>query len=260
MRDLYPAIEPRETFVIDVGDGHLIYAEESGNPRGKPVVVLHGGPGAGSSPEQRRFFDPDAYRIVLLDQRGAGRSTPHASVEHNTTWDLVHDVELLRARLGIERWMVFGGSWGSTLALAYAERCPEIVTELVLRGIFLLRRSELRFIYQDGASHIFPDAWEGYVAPIPVDERDDLIAAYHRRLFGGDDDERLRCAHSWSAWERACSYLVPPNDSNLPETDDEVLAFARIESHYFVNRGFMSHDGQLLDDVDRIRHIPGVIV
>jgi proline iminopeptidase len=260
MRELYPEIDPRGTFFVDAGDGHVIYGEESGNPAGKAVVVLHGGPGAGSSPKQRRFFDPDAYRIVLLDQRGSGLSTPHASVEHNTTWDLVRDVERVRARLGIDRWMVFGGSWGSSLALAYAELHPEVVTEMVLRGIFLLRSSELQFFYQDGASHIFPDAWEDYVAPIPGDERDDLIAAYHRRLFGDDDAERLRCAHSWSAWERACSYLVPPDESGLPETDDEVLAFARIESHYFVNHGFLTHDDQLLDGVDRIRHIPAVIV
>ena len=167
MRELYPEIEPRETFFLDVGDGHTVYGEESGNPAGKPVVVLHGGPGAGSSPRQRRFFDPDAYRIVLLDQRGCGQSTPHADVEHNTTWHLVRDVEQVRAHLGIERWMVFGGSWGSTLALAYAEQHPDVVTELVLRGIFLLRHSELQFLYQDGASHIFPDAWEDYVAPDP---------------------------------------------------------------------------------------------
>src|SRR3954467_3504337 len=191
MRDLYPAIEPSETFVIDVGDGHLIYAEESGNPRGKPVVVLHGGPGAGSSPEQRRFFDPDAYRIVLLDQRGAGRSTPHASVEHNTTWDLVHDVERLREHLAIDRWLVFGGSWGSTLALAYAQKHPERVTELVLRGVFMLRRAEIEFFYQDGASRMFPEAWEHFLGPIPVAERDDLLAAYHRRLFGSDPDEQV---------------------------------------------------------------------
>jgi proline iminopeptidase len=260
MRELYPEIEPRETFRLDVGDGHVVYAEESGNPAGKAVIVLHGGPGAGSSPKQRRFFDPDAYRIVLLDQRGSGKSTPHASVEHNTTWDLVRDVESVRAHLGIDRWMVFGGSWGSTLALAYAEAHPGVVTELVLRGIFLLRHSELQFLYQDGASQIYPDAWEDYVAPIPADERDDLIAAYHRRLSGDDDAERLRCAHMWSAWERACSYLVPPAESGLPETDDEVLAFARIENHYFVNHGFLTHDDQLLDGVERIRHIPAVIV
>ncbi len=260
MRELYPEIEPRETFFLDVGDGHTVYGEESGNPAGKPVVVLHGGPGAGSSPKQRRFFDPDAYRIVLLDQRGCGQSTPHADVERNTTWHLVHDVERVRAHLGVERWMVFGGSWGSTLALAYAEQHPDVVTELVLRGIFLLRHSELQFLYQDGASHIYPDTWEDYVAPIPVDERHDLIAAYHRRLFGDDEHAQLQCAHSWSAWERACSYLVPPDDTGLPETDDEVLAFARIENHYFAHHGFFTRDSQLLDDVHRIEHIPAVIV
>ena len=190
--------------------------------------MLHGGPGAGSSPKQRRFFDPDAYRIVLLDQRGSGQSTPHAAVEHNTTWDLVRDVERIRTHLGIDRWMVFGGSWGSTLALAYAELHPEVVTELVLRGIFLLRHSELQFLYQDGASHIFPDAWEDYVAPIPIDERGDLIAAYHRRLFGDDDRERLRCAHSWSAWERACSYLVPPDRERAP---GDRRRSARVRAH-----------------------------
>lgn len=264
MRELYPEIEPRETFTLDVGDGHLVYGEESGNPDGKAVIVLHGGPGGGSSPKQRRFFDPDAYRIVLMDQRGCGRSTPHASVEHNTTWNLVHDAELLRTRLGIDRWMLFGGSWGSALALAYAQSHPDVVTELVLRGIFLLRRSELEFLYQDGASHVFPDAWEDYVAPIPPEERNDLIAAYHRRLTGGDPDEQLRCAHAWSAWERACSYLAPPDDEpesgSGPETDAEVLAFARIEAHYFVNRGFLEPETQLLDHVDRIRHIPCIIV
>jgi proline iminopeptidase len=200
-----------------------------------------------------------------MDQRGCGRSTPHASVEHNTTWDLVADVERVREHLGIDRWMVFGGSWGSTLALAYAQTHPERVTAMVLRGIFLLRRSELEFLYQDGASHLFPDEWEHYVAPIPEAERDDLIAAYHRRLFGVDPEEMLRCAHAWSAWERACSYLVPPDDTGLPETDEpetdeEVLAFARIESHYFVNRGFLEPESQLLDHVDRIRGIPSVIV
>jgi proline iminopeptidase len=240
--------------------GHELYVEESGNPDGKPAIVLHGGPGAGSSPKQRRFFDPDAYRIVLMDQRGCGRSTPHASVEHNTTWDLVADVERVRQHLGVDRWLVFGGSWGSTLALAYAETHPERVTELVLRGIFLLRRAELAFLYQDGASHVFPDAWEGYVAPIPEPERGDLIGAYHRRLFGPDPEERLRCAHAWSAWERECSYLVPPEDSGLPETDDEVTAFACLESHYFANRGFLEPESQLLDDLGRIRRIPAVIV
>ena len=260
MGDLHPEIEARATYRLAVDHGHELYVEESGNPAGKPVIVLHGGPGAGSSPRQRRFFDPERYRIVLMDQRGCGRSTPHASVDHNTTWDLVADVERVREHLGVDRWMVFGGSWGSTLALAYAETHPARVTELVLRGIFLLRRSELAFLYQDGASHVFPDAWEDYVAAIPEAERDDLIAAYHRRLFGDDPDEMLRCAHAWSAWERACSYLVPPDDTGLPETDDEVLAFARIESHYFVHGGFLEPESQLLDHVGLIRGIPAVIV
>lgn len=259
LRELYPEIEPNETYRLEVGDGHVLYAEESGNPSGKPVVVLHGGPGGGSSPKQRRFFDPDAYRIVLLDQRGCGASTPYASVEHNTTWDLVRDVEQLRELLEIERWMVFGGSWGSTLALAYSQTHPDRVTELVLRGIFLLRRAEIEFFYQDGASRLFPDAWESFVAPIPAVERSDLVAAYHRRLFGTDDDERLRCARAWAGWEFATSRLVPDPDDE-PETDEMMLAFARIENHYFVNGGFLDHESQLLDGVDVIRHIPAVIV
>jgi proline iminopeptidase len=260
MGALHPEIEPYAEHRLAVGDGHQLHLEESGNPGGKPVVVLHGGPGAGTSPKQRRFFDPARYRIVLVDQRGCGQSTPHAAVEHNTTWDLVADLERVREHLGVARWMVFGGSWGSTLALAYAESHPARVTELVLRGIFLLRRSELAFLYQDGASHVFPDAWEDYVAPIPVGERGDLIGAYHRRLFGADHEEMLRCAHAWSAWERACSFLEPPDDTGLPETDPEVLAFARIESHYFVHGGFLEPESRLLDDVARIRHVPAVIV
>jgi proline iminopeptidase len=259
LRDLYPEIEPNETYPLEVGDGHVLYAEESGNPSGKPVVVLHGGPGGGSSPKQRRFFDPEAYRIVLLDQRGCGQSTPHASVEHNTTWDLVRDVEQLRELLEIDRWMVFGGSWGSTLSLAYAQTHPDRVTELVLRGIFLLRRAEIEFFYQDGASRLFPDAWESFVAPIPEVERSDLVAAYHRRLFGPDADERLRCARAWAGWEFATSRLEPDPEKE-PETDEMVLAFARIENHYFVNGGFLDHESQLLDGVDVIRHIPAVIV
>jgi proline iminopeptidase len=259
LRELYPEIEPNATYSLDVGDGHVLYAEESGNPSGKPVVVLHGGPGGGSSPKQRRFFDPEAYRIVLLDQRGCGASTPHAGVEHNTTWDLVRDVEQLRELLEIERWMVFGGSWGSTLSLAYAQTHPERVTELVLRGIFLLRRAEIEFFYQDGASRIFPDAWESFVAPIPEVERADLVAAYHRRLFGDDERERLRCARAWTGWELATSRLEPDPDRE-EESDEMVLAFARIENHYFVNGGFLDHESQLLDGIDTIRSIPAVVV
>lgn len=259
LRELYPDLEPYAAHRVDVGDGHVLHAEESGNPSGRPVVVVHGGPGGGSTPKQRRFFDPTAYRIVQLDQRGCGRSTPHASVEHNTTWDLVRDLEQLRELLEIERWMVFGGSWGSTLSLAYAETHPERVSELVLRGIFLLRRAELEFFYQDGASHLFPDAWDGFVAPIPEVERADLIAAYNRRLFGDDEHEQLRCARSWSEWEFATSRLVRDPDEE-PQSDEMMLAFARIENHYFVNGAFFDHETQLLDGVDSIRAIPAVIV
>ena len=257
MAELYPEIEPNATYSLDVGDGHVLYVEESGNPDGKPAVVVHGGPGGGSAPKQRRFFDPDAYRIVLLDQRGCGRSTPTASVEHNTTWHLVADLERVRAHLGIDRWLVFGGSWGSTLSLAYSQMNPERVTELVLRGIFLLRRSELDFFYQHGTSDLFPDAWEQYLAPIPDEERGDLVAAYHRRLFGDDPEAQLECARAWADWDRATAYLEqrPGTDS-----DQEMLNLARIENHYFVNRGFFTHETQLLDGVDLIRHIPAVIV
>ncbi len=242
---------------MPVPGGHTFVVHESGPPDGVPAVVLHGGPGGGSSPEHYRFFDPEHYRVVLIDQRGCGASTPFASVEHNTTWDLVSDIEVVRELLGIERWLVFGGSWGSTLSLAYAQAHPDRVTHLVLRGIFLLRPSELRFFYQDGASHLFPDAWEGFLAPIPEDERDDLIAAYHRRLFGDDREELLRCARAWSEWERATSMLDPSSDAEPPE---QAEAFARIENHYFVHGGFLDHPDQLLDGVDRIRHVPAAIV
>ena len=258
MTDLYPELEHRRTERLEVGDGHVLTVHEGGNPDGKPAIVLHGGPGGGSSPKQYHFFDPEAYRIVLVDQRGSGGSTPHASVEANTTWHLVADIERVRQHMGIDRWLVFGGSWGSTLALTYAQTHPERVTELVLRGIFLLRRSELEFFYQDGASHLFPDAWERYVEPIPVEERDDLIAAYHRRLFGDDPEERRRCATAWASWEFATSMLDP---AASPSQDaPEVEAFARIENHYFSHGGFFERDGQLLEGIDRIRHIPGVIV
>jgi proline iminopeptidase len=257
MSELHPVAEHRASYSVEVPGGHTVVVHEAGNPDGKPAVVLHGGPGGGSSPKHYQFFDPEKYRTVLIDQRGCGASTPFASVEHNTTWDLVADIEVVRELLGIERWLVFGGSWGSTLSLAYAQTHPSRVTELVLRGIFLLRPSELRFFYQDGASHLFPDAWEGFLAPIPPAERDDLMAAYHRRLFGPDRAEMLRCAAAWSEWERATSMLDPTDDSEPPEAAE---AFARIENHYFVNRGFFSHPEQLLDGVDVIRHIPAAIV
>jgi proline iminopeptidase len=258
---LYPAIEPFHTGRLKVSDVHEIYFEESGNPAGKPAVFLHGGPGGGSDPMQRRFFDPDRYRIVIFDQRGCGKSTPHAGLEGNTTWDLVSDIEKLRNHLGIQTWQVFGGSWGSTLALAYAEKHPERVTELVLRGIFLLRRQEIDWFYQKGASILFPDAWEPYWNHIPEAERSDLLGAYYRRLTSEDAETRLAAARVWAGWEGATSKLYP--DAELVAHFEEAefaLAFARIEAHYFVNRGFFDVDGQLLRDVDRIRSIPGVIV
>jgi proline iminopeptidase len=259
--DTYPPIEPHRTGMLRVSPVHEVYWEESGAPDGTPVVFVHGGPGGGTSPDQRRFFDPSAYRIVLFDQRGCGRSTPHASLEENTTWDLVADMERIRELLGVERWVVFGGSWGSTLALAYAQTHPERVRALVLRGIFLLRPMELGWYYQEGASFVFPDAWESFVAPIPEDERDDLMAAYRRRLTGDDPEARVAAARAWSVWEASTSSLLPSEEhvASFGE-DDFAEAFARIENHYFVHGGFFSHPAQLLDGVDRIRHIPAVIV
>jgi proline iminopeptidase len=256
--DLYPELEARVSTLIDVGDRHRVYVEESGNPEGRPVVFLHGGPGGATTPTHRRFFDPDAYRIVLFDQRGCGRSTPFASTEHNTTWDLVRDIETIREHFGVTRWTVFGGSWGATLALAYAERHPEAVSELVLRGVFLGRRAEIDWLYQEGASNLFPDAWEQFVAPIPVGERDDLLGAYHRRLNGSDPTEQRRAARAWTDWEHSLSSLGLAPEEPMP--DDAALAMARIESHYFVHGAFLARESQLLDDVGRIRHLPAVIV
>ncbi len=261
MRELYPPIEPGRAGHLRVSDLHELYWEESGNPGGTPVVFVHGGPGGGASADDRRFFDPVAYRIVLFDQRGAGKSRPHASLEENTTWDLVADMERLRRHLGIERWVVFGGSWGSTLSLAYAERHPDRVRALILRGIFLLRPHEIRWFYQEGASFIFPDAWEEYLAPIPAPERGDLVAAYHRRLTGDDPAIRAEAARAWSRWEASTSKLRP--DPRLIErfADDSMAdAFARIECHYFVNRGFFASPDELLDGVYRVRSVPAVIV
>jgi proline iminopeptidase len=260
-RPLYPEIEPYRTGRLRVSDLHEIYFEESGNPAGKPAIFVHGGPGGGTEPKQRRFFDPQAYRIVLFDQRGCGKSTPHACLEENTTWHLIADMEALREHLGIARWQVFGGSWGSTLSLAYAEKHPDRVTELVLRGIFLLRRQEIEWFYQRGAGVLFPDAWEGYLAPIPEAERGNLLMAYHRRLLSPDPEVRLSAAQAWSVWEGRTSCLLP-NPELIAKTQGEefALAFARIECHYFVNGGFFERDGQLLDEVPRIRHIPTVIV
>ncbi len=260
-RTLYPAVEPFRHGYLRVSDVHEIYYEECGNPAGKPAVFLHGGPGAGSDKRARQFFDPHHYRIVVFDQRGCGRSRPSASLIENTTWHLVADIERLRKHLGIERWLVFGGSWGSTLALAYAEANPERVTELVLRGIFLLRYAEIRWFYQHGASDIFPDAWEPYRDLIHVDERDDYLSAYHKLLTGSDQRAALAAARAWSTWEASASFLFSNVDNIKKWGEDQfALAVARIECHYFVNRGFLRSENQLIDDVPRIRHIPTTIV
>lgn len=262
MRTLYPPIEAYDSGHLNVGDGQEIYWETSGDPGGKPVVFVHGGPGGGTSPEQRRFFDPTRYRIILFDQRGCGRSRPHiadgADLTVNTTDHLIADMERLREHLGIDAWQVFGGSWGSTLGLAYAQSHPGRVTELVLRGIFLLRRSEIDWYYDGGASHIYPDVWETYLDPIPVAERgDDLVAVYHRLLNGDDRELAQRAATAWSTWENRTSYLLPRPDTDQSDRFD--LAFATIENHYFVNHGFLD-DGQLLANIETIAHIPAVIV
>lgn len=260
---LYAPIKPYQRGYLRVSSLHELYYEQSGNAEGKPVVFLHGGPGGGTDPGMRRFFNPRRYRIVLFDQRGCGASRPHAELRDNTTWELVADIERLRTHLQIERWQVFGGSWGSTLGLAYAERHPERVTELVLRGIFLLRRSELDWFYQNphGAGSIYPDLWEQYVAPIPPSERADLIGAYYRRLTSEERALREAAAHAWSTWEGATSFLRT-NRAYVAKFEDAAYAaaFARIEAHYFMHRGFFESDDQLLRDLGRIRHIPAAIV
>jgi proline iminopeptidase len=260
-RGLYADIEPHATGFLQVSPLHRVYFEECGNPHGKAVVFVHGGPGAGCNPKSRRFFDPKRYRIVLFDQRGCGRSTPHAELTDNSTWHLVADMERLREHLRIERWQVFGGSWGSTLALAYAQRHPDRVSELVLRGIFMLRRWELEWFYQKGCDAIFPDAWEAYLAAIPEVERGDLMGAYYRRLTSSDGAVRLAAAKAWSVWEGSTSFLLPSADY-IASTggDDFALAFARIECHYFVHGGFLECDNQLLRDAHRLEKIRAVIV
>ncbi|MEO0326387.1 MAG: prolyl aminopeptidase [Myxococcota bacterium] len=257
---LYPPLEPYDSFGLDVGDGHRIHVELCGHPEGKPALFVHGGPGGGTDPSQRRYWDPSAYRIVLFDQRGCGKSTPYASLEANTTAHLVEDMERIRTHLRIDRWQLFGGSWGSTLALAYAEAHPQRVTELILRGIFLVRAEEVRWYYQEGASRIFPDAWEGFVAPIPVGERGDLVRAYHARLTSDDEAVRLRAAKAWSVWEGSTSRLRVDRALVEKSADPRFAeAFARIECHYFIHGGFLE-DGQLLRDAGRLAGIPGVIV
>ena len=261
LRTLYPPSQPYRMGRLKVSDLHELYFEECGTPDGKPAVVLHGGPGGGISSFLRQFHDPAAYRIVLFDQRGCGQSSPHAELAENTTWDLVADMERLRLHLGIERWQVVGGSWGSTLALAYAETHGERVTELIIRGIFTLRRSELEWFYQRGAGALFPEVWEEYLAPIPAPERHDMIAAYHRRLTGNNPAERLDCARAWTRWEATTISLLPdPARVTAFSAERFALAFARIECHYFINGGFFDRDDYLLANAHRLKTIPGVII
>lgn len=260
-RELYPPLEPYHTELLPVSDRHTVFYEQSGDPRGLPALALHGGPGGGSSPEMRRFFDPTRYRVITFDQRGCGRSTPHADLEDNTTWRLVEDIETLRERLGIERWLVFGGSWGSTLAMAYAATHPERVTAMILRGVFLLMHHEIQWFYQEGASNIFPDAFERYVSVIPQRERGDLVAAFYKRLTSKDRAVRMQAARAWSRWEGETISIQGP--SALParfHEDRFVEAFARIECHYFINKGFFPTDGWLLENAHRFAHVPGKIV
>lgn len=261
MTDLFPEIEPYQTGRLKVSSIHEIYFEEAGNPEGQPILFVHGGPGGGIEPSYRRFFDPKHYRIVLFDQRGCGKSTPYADLRENTTWDLVADIEKLRAHLGIEQWIVFGGSWGSTLSLIYAETHPGRVNGLILRGIFLCRKEEIRWFYQNGASFIFPDAWDAYFNHIPPEERHDLVHAYYKRLTSEDDKTRVEAAKTWSTWEGATSRLIP--DSKMIEhsgLEEFAVAFARIECHYFTNGIWLERDNQIIEDIGKIRHIPCEIV
>ena len=258
---LYPPCKPYDSDFMNI-DEHEIYYEQCGNPNGKPAVFLHGGPGGGGSEKVRQFFDPKVYRIVVFDQRGCGRSKPHGSLENNTTWDLVEDIENLKIRLGIDKWLVFGGSWGSTLSLAYAQTYPNSVSEMVLRGIFMLRNKELNWFYQEGASNIYPEAWQHFLEPIDINDRDDLMSAYHKIFLGDDEEKKLNAAIAWSKWEGSTSSLSYRPD--MAESFSEpkfALAFALIENHYFVNKGFLDHENQLIESgIDIIRSIPTVIV
>lgn len=261
MQDLFPTLEPRQTGFLKVSDIHSLYWEECGNPDGQPVVFLHGGPGGGVAPDHRRFFDPQAYRIILFDQRGSGQSTPCAELRENTTWDLVSDIEAIRKMLKIEKWIVFGGSWGSTLALTYAITHPQQVKGLILRGIFLCRPSEIHWFYQEGASHVFPDVWDEYLKPIPPAERTHLVEAYYKYLTHSDPEVRLRAAKAWSKWEAATSRLYIDSTAIDEFEDPEyALSFARIECHYFTNNAFFETNNWILENISKIRHIPGFIV
>ncbi len=260
LRTYYPEIEPYETGQLDVGDGHVTYWERVGTRGAKPAVFLHGGPGGGISPKQRRVFDPALYDVTLFDQRGCGRSTPHAGLDANTTWHLVADIERLRELAGVEKWQVFGGSWGSTLALAYAETHPHRVTELIVRGIYTLQKSELDWYYQFGVSEMFPDKWERFLTPIPEAERGDLMAAYHKRLTSPDRAVQIEAAKAWSLWEGETITLLPdPALTTQHGSDHFALAFARIENHYFTHGGWLE-EGQLLRDAHKLKGIPGLIV
>jgi proline iminopeptidase len=261
MKQLYPEIEPYNEFDLKVSGLHTIHVEESGNPKGKPVIFLHGGPGGGIEPIYRQYFNSEKWRIIIFDQRGCGKSTPHAELRENTTWDLVSDIEKIREYLDIEKWVVFGGSWGSTLSMSYAIKHPSRCKGLILRGIFMLRKKEINWFYQEGASYIYPDAWEYYVVPIPELERDDLVAAYYKRLTSSDDKVRIEAAKAWSIWEASTSKLFQSGDHLHHFEESSVAeAFARIECHYFTNDGFFDTDEWLLENVDKIRHIPTVII
>lgn len=260
LRTLYPPIEPYETGMLAVGDGHSIYYERSGRPGGKAAVFLHGGPGGGSAPEHRRLFNPSVYDILLFDQRGCGHSTPHAELEANTTWHLVSDIERLRELIGVDQWLVLGGSWGSTLALAYAEAHPDRVSELVLRGVYTLTKAELDWYYQFGVSEMFPEKWERFQAPIPVDERGDMIAAYRKRLTSRDSAVQLEAATAWSVWEGETITLLPSAELSSAHGDERfAIAFARIENHYFIHGAWLE-ENQLLKHADKLQGIPGAII
>lgn len=259
VQNLFPSIEPFDQRLMDMGDGHSIYVEQSGNPDGLPVVVFHGGPGGGASPAMRRYFDPSVYRIILFDQRGCGRSRPHAEIENNTTWHLVADIERIREALGIDRWVVFGGSWGATLALIYAQTHPDRPIALILRGVFLMMQRELDWFYGGGAGQFWPETWTRFASLIPEEEQDDMIAAYHKRLFSGDHATEVKYAKAWASWENALASMASNGMSGQPNAD-YARAFSRLENHYFINAGFLEFDGQILAHMERIAHIPGVIV
>lgn len=256
---LYPAISPFNQRMLDVGDGHEIYVEQCGNPSGIPVVVIHGGPGGGCSPAMRRYFNPDVYRIILFDQRGCGRSRPHAAITANTTWHLVDDIECIRQTLGVDRWMVFGGSWGATLSLLYAQTYPDSVAYLALRGVFLMTKAELDWFYGGGAGRFFPDQWTRFVGLIPEDEHSDLIRAYNKRLFSGNISDEVRFARAWAGWENALA-SIESSGGQIESPADYARAFARLENHYFINHGFLKEDGQILANMPVIADIPGTIV